>query len=70
MQLLESVVHRPARMGSLGATFELGERWRCQCGDEHVFGPYAAAHWDFELVHICECERERTFLAGEVISCD
>lgn len=67
---LASVEHRPARVASLGAVFDLGEHWRCQCGVEHSFGMYAAAHWQLELVHTCACDRERTFEAGMVISCD
>jgi len=61
---------QPARVACDGAEFDMTERWRCQCGVEHIFGMYAAAHWQDELTHMCDCERERTFEGGVVISCD
>lgn len=62
-----SVVHTPAHLADAGAIFDIHEQWRCGCGREHAFGAYAAAHWEDELVHNCDCGQARVFLAGEVL---
>jgi len=65
---LTSKVHEPARLAVIGETFEIDEVWRCQCGREHRWGAYVAAHWDAELVHECECGATHEFISGEVIA--
>lgn len=61
-------IHEPVKIAEIGATFEIGDPWRCQCGREHKWSAYAAAHWDAELVHTCECGATHEFLSGEVIA--
>lgn len=63
----DSTTHTPARVAEAGEVFGVTDIWRCQCGREHRFGAYAAAHWDVALEHKCRCGASRTFKRGRVI---
>lgn len=65
--MTDSTTHMPAIVAEIGKVFGLDDIWRCQCGREHKFGGYAAAHWDEPLMHKCDCGASRTFFSGEVI---
>jgi hypothetical protein len=54
------------KLAEVGATFTISALWRCDCGREHDFGPYAAAHWSETLGHKCKCGTERSFKRGTV----
>lgn len=55
------------RVAEKNAKFEVGEKWRCQCGKEHEFGAWVAAHWNEALTHTCSCGRARTWRSGLVL---
>jgi hypothetical protein len=61
-----SIVGTANKLAEVGAYFALGDVWRCDCGLEHNFGAYAAAHWDESLLHTCGCGTNRTFKRGKV----
>ena len=42
------------------------EKWKCECGKQHEFGVYTAAHWDIALTHSCECGRGHTMQSGRI----
>lgn len=41
--------------------------WSCECGKEHTFGAYVAAHWNESLIHTCDCGRKHELTAGRLI---
>lgn len=38
----------------------------CECGKEHAFGLYVAAHWNERMEHTCECGRHHEVFRGYV----
>lgn len=58
-----------ARDAAEDARFDIGEKWRCpDCGREHSFGAYAAAHWHLEMTHGCTCGAKTVWRNGRVTS--
>ena len=53
--------------GEAGIYLRVGNSWRCECGKEHPVGAYAAAHWEIELVHVCECGRQHVLQNGWLV---
>lgn len=55
-------------LASVGTKFDVNDHWKCDCGEEHGFGPWAAAHWYEGIVHTCSnCNTRRDFEDGEVL---
>lgn len=46
---------------------DLAKGTTCKCGKFEPFHPWVYAHWDEELVRVCECGVKTTVLAGRVL---
>lgn len=40
----------------------------CECGKFNEFGVYAAAHYNEELIHTCECGRKHIVIGMQAFS--
>ena len=62
---------RPMNMLKLAApgsviAVEPSDWWECPCGVKESPGMWASAHWDFELIHTCDCGIVRTLCGGKL----